>query len=163
MSQGKDRLWKLNQLMKNEHDKSACVSAHFDYHPQQWQHDVLTVALHCPRYFANSTRGSVVQGGIVAAILDDVTWMALQCELMKDSSEFSPESLYTPTVSIEIKTSYLKPTPLGPLLATGKVLQVGAVVAFVEGVLYAGEDATLTKPLACMSSTVRIFRKKSKS
>lgn len=113
----------------------------------------MTVELNCPECFANASHSSVVQGGIVSAILDDVTWMALQCELMQQQSSL------TPTVSIEIKTSYLKPTPVGALRARGRVLQLGGSIAFVEGTVYHFDEKTYSTPLAQMSSTVRVFRK----
>lgn len=77
--------------------------------------------------------------------------MALQCSILEEHG--SP----IPTVSIEIKTNYLQPTPVGKLLATGKTMQLGARIAFVEGALYHPTDHLYHKPLATMSSTVRVF------
>jgi len=105
-------LQQLRRIIWHERNKEACVFAHFEHHPQAWS-DILQVALECPAYFANSARTSHVQGSIITAILDDVTWMALQCALLEE------HGLSIPTVSIEIKTTYLQPTPVGKLLATG--------------------------------------------
>lgn len=90
-----------------------------------------------------------VQGGFVAAMLDATAATALLAQL--------PVDQVAPT--IEMKTSFFRPVPLGRLIARGKVLHRGTSIAFLEASLYAGDDAdpagneTL---LAAQTATARI-------
>jgi uncharacterized protein (TIGR00369 family) len=64
-----------------------------------------------------------VQGGIVAAMLDDAMGPALVATL--------PPGQFAPT--LEMKISYLAPAKVGPLWAHGRVVKRGRSTAFVEG------------------------------
>lgn len=83
-----------------------------------------------------------VQGGLVAAMLDTAASTALLATLPSDQR--------CPT--IEMKTSFFRPVPLGPLVAHGKVLHRGSTIAFLEASLY-DPDGTL---LASTTATARI-------
>ena len=79
-----------------------------------------------------------VQGGIVAAILDDVFSVAVLAKLGPDDA--------APT--IEMKVSYLKPVRPGVVRGIGRVLQQGSSVAFVESELRDAEGNLLAKASA---------------
>ena len=83
-----------------------------------------------------------VQGGFVAAMLDAAGSTALLASL--------PVDRLCPT--IELKTSFFRPAPLGPLVARGRVLHRGSTIAFLEASLY-DPDETL---LATSTATARI-------
>lgn len=85
-----------------------------------------------------------VQGGFVAAMLDSTLGSALMCTL--DQDEFAP--------TLELKVSFLRPTPLGKLFGRGRVLRRGATIAFVEGELTDSDRQVL----ATASATARIQR-----
>jgi uncharacterized protein (TIGR00369 family) len=84
-----------------------------------------------------------VQGGIIAAMLDDTMGPALVATL--------PPGKFAPT--LEMKVSYLEPTPIGGrLFGHGRVVRAGGTVAFVEGDLRNEEG----RILATASATARI-------
>lgn len=74
-----------------------------------------------------------VQGGMVAAMLDDA--MAFAVGLGLDWGQISP--------TLEIKVSMLAPVRPGPVYALGKVLRRGRSVGFIEGELRDGEGNLL--------------------
>ncbi|MBL8382289.1 MAG: PaaI family thioesterase [Burkholderiales bacterium] len=83
-----------------------------------------------------------VQGGFVAAILDDVFSVAVLARLgIRDAA---------PTA--EMKVSYLRPVPPARVRGVGRVLQMGRSLAFAEAELF-GPDGTV---LAKASATVAI-------
>jgi len=73
-----------------------------------------------------------VQGGFLAAMLDDAMGPALFSLL--DSDSFAP--------TIEMKVSFLRPAYAGTLIAEGRVVHRTRRVAFMEGTLSA-EDGVL--------------------
>ena len=68
-----------------------------------------------------------VQGGFAVAVLDVVVSVAVFAALRQ----------WAPT--IEIKTSFLEPLPIGVCLGEGRVLKSGRSLAFVEGRLMTPE------------------------
>ncbi len=83
-----------------------------------------------------------IQGGILTAMLDDAMGPAIMCTL--------PPGHFVTT--IEIKTNFMRPAKLGPLIATGRIVFKGKSVGFLEGTLRDEED----RMIANASSTVRI-------
>ncbi len=74
--------------------------------------------------FANP-RG-FVQGGILAAMLDDTLGPALFASL--GGEKFG--------TTIDLHTHFLRPVPLGRITTTGRVTRTGKSVAFMEGQLF---------------------------
>jgi uncharacterized protein (TIGR00369 family) len=66
-----------------------------------------------------------VQGGFLAAMLDDTLGPALVATLGPD--QFAP--------TLELKVSYLRPARVGPLVGRGRVVHRGGTIAFLEGSL----------------------------
>lgn len=89
-----------------------------------------------------------IQGGMVAAMLDDA--MAFAVGLNLEWGQISP--------TLELKVSMIAPARPGRIYATGKVIKRGRSVGFVEGELIA-EDGTL---LATGSSTATFVTLKRK-
>lgn len=85
-----------------------------------------------------------VQGGILAAMLDDTMGPALVATL--------PPGHFTPT--LELKTNFIRPAKLGKLIGVGKVVHQTKSVGFLEGALV-NEDGDL---VATATATVRIVR-----
>jgi uncharacterized protein (TIGR00369 family) len=84
-----------------------------------------------------------VQGGFVAAMLDATVATALMATLEPDQ--------VAPT--LELKISYLRPVPLGPLVGRGRVVHRGGTIGFLAGELYDEEEQVL----ATATATVRII------
>ncbi len=87
--------------------------------------------------------GGNVQGGFLAAMLDDAMGPALFTLL--DAGQFAP--------TIEMKVNFLRPASVGTLIAEGHVLHRGRSVAFMEGRL-STEDGVL---IATATATARIL------
>jgi uncharacterized protein (TIGR00369 family) len=85
-----------------------------------------------------------VQGGFLAAMLDDTMGPALVATLGPD--EFAP--------TLEIKVSFLRPARPGRLVGTGRVLHRGGTIAFLAGEL-SDESGRV---LATATATARIVR-----
>jgi len=85
-----------------------------------------------------------VQGGFLAAMLDDTLGPALAATL--DDGEFAP--------TLELKVSFLRPAVPGRITGTGRVVHRGGSIAFLAGELRDGAG----KVLATASATVRIIR-----
>ena len=85
-----------------------------------------------------------VQGGFVAAMLDDTLGPALVATL--DEHEFAP--------TLELKLSFLRPARPGRLTGRGQVLHRGGTIAFLAGDLR--DDGG--QVLATASATARIIR-----
>jgi uncharacterized protein (TIGR00369 family) len=83
-----------------------------------------------------------IQGGLLAAMLDDTMGPALVATL--------PAGQFAPT--LEMKVSYLAPGKVGPLWGHGRVVHAGRTNAFVEAELVDGAG----KLIARASATVRI-------
>jgi uncharacterized protein (TIGR00369 family) len=84
----------------------------------------------------------VVQGGFLAAMLDDTLGPALQSTLAPD--QFAP--------TLELKVNFISPAKPGPLVAEGRVVSRGGSVAFLAGELRT-EDGAL---VATATATARI-------
>jgi uncharacterized protein (TIGR00369 family) len=84
----------------------------------------------------------VVQGGMLAAMLDNVLGAALGAGL--EPGQF--------LVTLELKTSFLHPARTGTLIGEGRVLRRGKSIAFLEGHLE-DRDGNL---VAKASATVHI-------
>jgi uncharacterized protein (TIGR00369 family) len=90
--------------------------------------------------FANPI--GVVQGGFLAAMLDDTLGPALTATLEPD--QFAP--------TIELKVNFVAPAKPGPLFADGRVVARGGSIAFLAGELRS-EDGAL---IATATATARI-------
>jgi uncharacterized protein (TIGR00369 family) len=66
-----------------------------------------------------------IQGGLLAAMLDDAMGPA--------ALVMSGGTLFTSTINLQV--SYLAPAKPGPLIAEGRVVQMGKTVAFLEAEL----------------------------
>ena len=84
-----------------------------------------------------------VQGGFLAAMLDDTLGPALVATL--DAGQFA--------VTLELKVNYLRPASAGRLVGRGRVVHRGGSVAFLEGSLSDAAGATL----ATATATARII------
>jgi uncharacterized protein (TIGR00369 family) len=84
----------------------------------------------------------VVQGGFVAAMLDDTLGPALVCML--------PPGHFAPTV--ELKVNFIKPAPLGLLIGEGRVVARGGTIAFLAGELRTAQGDLI----ATATATARI-------
>lgn len=83
-----------------------------------------------------------IQGGFLAAMLDDTLGPALVATL--DEGSFAP--------TIELKVNFIKPARVGTLIGEGRVVARGGSIAFLAGELR-DEAGTL---LATASATARI-------
>lgn len=84
-----------------------------------------------------------VQGGILAAMLDDSMGPALACQL--GAGEFAP--------TLNLNISFLKPAKPGKLRGVGRVLRKGKDVCYLSGDLY--QDGEL---VATATATAQIRR-----
>ena len=84
-----------------------------------------------------------VQGGLLAAMLDDTMGPALVATL--------PAGQFAPT--LEMKISYFEPAKVGVLWGHGRVVKRGGSTAFLEGDL-TDDDGRL---LARASATARVI------
>ena len=74
-----------------------------------------------------------VQGGILAAMLDDTMGPAVFV--------MTEGRLYTATITMTV--NFLAPAKPGPIVGEANVTQLGKTIAFVEGRLTAGDGAML--------------------
>ena len=84
-----------------------------------------------------------VQGGMLAAMLDDTMATALVARL--------PPGQFAPT--LELKTSFIAPASVGKLIGEGHVVHMGKSIAFLEGKL-TDESGRL---IATATATARIM------
>ena len=84
----------------------------------------------------------IVQGGFVAAMLDDTLGPALQSTLGPD--QFAP--------TLELKVNFVSPAKPGVFVADGRVVARGGSIAFLAGELRT-EDGTL---VATATATARV-------
>jgi len=84
-----------------------------------------------------------VQGGIITAMLDDV--MSYAGTAFLDGTHMLP--------TLEMKTTFIRPAPVGPLFGAGRLVHRGRDFVFLEGVLK-GEGNRL---LASATATARIL------
>lgn len=92
--------------------------------------------------FANPV--GAIQGGFLAAMLDDTMGPALVATLEPD--QFAP--------TLELKVSFLRPARPGRLIGTARVVHRGGTIAFLAGEL---ADAS-GEVVATASATARIVR-----
>lgn len=85
-----------------------------------------------------------VQGGFLAAMLDDTLGPALAATL--GDGEFAP--------TLELKVSFLRPAKPGRIVGTGRVVHRGGTIAFLAGEL---KDQT-GEVLATATATARVIR-----
>jgi uncharacterized protein (TIGR00369 family) len=98
------------------------------------------VAFEARPEFANPM--GAVQGGFLAAMLDDTMGPALICTLPAD--QFAP--------TLELKVNFLRSAKPGRLVGTGRVVHKGGTIAFLAGEL-ADESGQV---LATATATARI-------
>jgi uncharacterized protein (TIGR00369 family) len=94
--------------------------------------------------FANPM--GVIQGGFLAAMLDDTLGPALVCTLTKD--QFAP--------TIELKVNFIRPAQIGTLIGEGRVVERGGTIAFLSGELKS-EGGEL---IATATATARIVTRR---
>jgi uncharacterized protein (TIGR00369 family) len=75
-----------------------------------------------------------VQGGILAAMLDDTMGPALACQLR--AGEFAP--------TLNLNVSFLKPAKIGKLRGVGRVVRRGKDVCVLSGELYQNDELVAT-------------------
>jgi uncharacterized protein (TIGR00369 family) len=85
-----------------------------------------------------------VQGGFLAAMLDDTLGPALVATLAPN--EFAP--------TLELKVSFLRPAAPGRLVGRGRVVHRGGTIGFLAGDLFDGTGAHV----ASATATVRVVR-----
>ena len=85
-----------------------------------------------------------VQGGFLAAMLDDTLGPALAATLAPD--EFAP--------TLELKVSFLRPAKPGRLVGRGRIVHRGGTIAFLAGDLF-DEDGL---QVASATATARVLR-----
>jgi uncharacterized protein (TIGR00369 family) len=86
----------------------------------------------------------VVQGGFVAAMLDDTLGPALVCTL--------PPGHFAPT--IELKVNFIRPAQPGVLVGEGRVVARGGTIAFLAGELRTEQGELV----ATATATARILQ-----
>ena len=84
-----------------------------------------------------------IQGGLLAAMLDDTMGPALVATL--------PPGGFAPT--LEMKVTYLEPAVVGPLWGHGRVVKRGGTISFVEADLVDGDGTIIARATA----TVRMI------
>jgi uncharacterized protein (TIGR00369 family) len=85
-----------------------------------------------------------VQGGLLAAMLDDTLGPALATTFA--AHEFAP--------TLELKVSFVRPARPGTMIGTGWVVHRGGSVAFLQGELHDAKGELL----ATASATARLIR-----
>jgi uncharacterized protein (TIGR00369 family) len=89
----------------------------------------------------------LIQGGILAAMLDNVMSRAV-------AQRLSDEQVIQ---TLEMKTTFVAPAPLGPVIGEGWIVRQGRSIVFLEGRLLS-EDGAL---LVTASSTAKLGRRRS--
>lgn len=84
----------------------------------------------------------VIQGGFLAAMLDDTLGPALVATL--------PPGQFAPTLDLHVQ--FLRPARPGRLIGHGRIVQRGKEICFLSGELHAADG----KPLATATATARI-------
>ncbi|WP_327321402.1 PaaI family thioesterase [Streptomyces sp. NBC_01210] len=108
--------------------------------PSAGRRQALQAAFEAGDQFANPV--GVIQGGFLAAMLDDTLGPALVATL--------PENQFAPTLDLHVQ--FLRPARPGRLLGRGRIVQRGKDVCFLAGELI-GTDG---KPVAVATATARI-------
>lgn len=100
----------------------------------------IEVAFQAGSQFTNPV--GVIQGGFLAAMLDDTMGPALVATL--------PENQFAPTLDLHVQ--FLRPAQPGRLVGRGRIVKRGKEVCFLAGELI-GPDG---KPVAVATATARI-------
>lgn len=100
----------------------------------------IEVAFRAGDQFTNPV--GVIQGGFLAAMLDDTLGPALVATL--------PENQFAPTLDLHVQ--FLRPARPGRLLGRGRIVQRGKTVCFLAGELIAPD----ARPVAVATATARI-------
>ncbi|MQA09258.1 MAG: hotdog fold thioesterase [Pseudonocardiaceae bacterium] len=108
-----------------------------EVHPEQ---GTIKVAFRAGEQFVNPA--GVIQGGFLAAMLDDTLGPALVATL--------PEGQFAPTLDLHVQ--FLRPARPGRLIGTGRIVQRGKDVCFLAGELAGTDD----KLVATATATARI-------
>ncbi len=82
-----------------------------------------------------------VQGGFVAAMLDDAFTIAL----------LGATDVHTYAPTLEMKVSYFRPAPPGRLIAKGRVVHMGKSTGFTESELFDAAGNLLAKASATLA------------
>ena len=104
----------------------------------------IEVAFSADDRFANPL--GVVQGGFLAAMLDDTLGPALVATLEPDQ--------FAPTADLHVQ--FLVPARLGRLIGRGRVVRRGRDIAFLAGELI--DDAGTVLAVATATATIRQLR-----
>jgi uncharacterized protein (TIGR00369 family) len=88
----------------------------------------------------------LIQGGILAAMLDNVMSRALVQRLEDDQI----------VQTLEMKTTFIGPAPIGPVIGEGQIVRQGRSIIFLEGRIFS-EAGDL---LVTASSTSKLGRRK---
>jgi len=102
----------------------------------------IEVRFHAGEHFTNPMGN--VQGGFLAAMLDDTLGPALAATLEPD--EFAP--------TLELKVSYLRAAKPGAMVGRGRVVHRGGTIAFLAGDLFDADG----RHVASATATVRILQ-----
>lgn len=101
----------------------------------------IEVAFEAGEQFLNPA--GVIQGGFLAAMLDDTLGPALVATL--DDGQFAP--------TLDLHVQFLRPARPGRLIGRGRIVQRGAEVCFLAGELLGPNG----KPVAVATATARIL------
>ncbi len=85
-----------------------------------------------------------VQGGFLAAMLDDTMGPALVATLGR--GEFAP--------TLDLQVQFMRPGPVGRYVGSGRVVSRGGTIAFLSGELHTAEGELV----ATATATARIIR-----
>ncbi|MGJ8560790.1 MAG: PaaI family thioesterase [Litorimonas sp.] len=99
----------------------------------------IELAFDAKREFTNPAGN--VQGGFLAAMLDDTLGPALFA--MTDGKRFGS--------TIDLHIHYLRPVPPGRVTTKGRVVKLGARIAFMEGELFTSDGQLAAKATASAS------------
>ena len=88
------------------------------------------------RAFTNPA--GVIQGGFLAAMLDDTMGPALFV--------YTEGKFYAPTIDLNV--SFLASAKVGPLFGEGQVVQMGKTIAFLEGKLMDADGVIVARATA---------------
>ena len=88
--------------------------------------------------------GNIVQGGFITGWLDAIMALSCMCKVGSDVL----------VLSLEIKTTFIKPVNPGDVYVSGKVIKYGKNIAFLEGELIDKENNLLAKA----NQTVKLIK-----
>lgn len=104
-------------------------------HLREWDADTMTASFDfaAPPEFENARGG--VQGGLIAAFLDEVMGAALYC---------ASNATALPT-TLDLNMSLIRPVPIGPLIGKGRAIKLGRRIAYLEGELFDSDGTLLAR------------------